>query len=433
MAIWLMQNDQSPATLTASNANLALMFRMRLPFVASLAGALVVLTFIPANSASIAGTNCTKVSSTKIISNIKYTCIKSGKKFVWNKGVKIAPAPTPSKSAEPTPTPTPTLSLTPKPTPTYKVIDFTWENLYENRANISYTVWKRSAEIIAANKSKLGSVEIHTGPNTVQLFSNVELALTYVSRLFPLSEEPKKVLFVQYNYQDLKWADDLVRSKISAQEYEDLNRNEGGKLLTSNCREPEKVCNGSKQQTSASGLALILQGVIEKKDLQYFGSPINFTTGLLEAHEYFHALQRIPLMFKNIPKWPKTWFREGGATWVQNAAINHQNYNDYVKFLKTNCDNRCTVLSYSDIERYLETADSLEVTPGFEQHENYWLWSLFVESLIALSGPQTLMDLYVEVGRGQTFEAAFEKIYGKTWESAKPIIAKIVYSNLYNQ
>ena len=50
------------------------------------------LTAIPAYSATVAGTICTKAGATKIVSNKKYTCIKSGKKLVWDKGVAISTA-----------------------------------------------------------------------------------------------------------------------------------------------------------------------------------------------------------------------------------------------------------------------------------------------------------------------------------------------------
>ena len=56
------------------------------------------LTAIPAYSASISGTSCTKVGTTKVVSNKKYTCIKSGKKLIWDKGVAI-PAAAPQTSA----------------------------------------------------------------------------------------------------------------------------------------------------------------------------------------------------------------------------------------------------------------------------------------------------------------------------------------------
>ena len=44
-----------------------------------------------------AGASCTKAGSTAISAGKKYTCIKSGKKLVWNKGVMVAkPVPTPT-------------------------------------------------------------------------------------------------------------------------------------------------------------------------------------------------------------------------------------------------------------------------------------------------------------------------------------------------
>lgn len=48
-------------------------------------------TSTPANGATIAGTKCTIVGATKTVSSKKYTCIKSGKKLIWNQGVTISP------------------------------------------------------------------------------------------------------------------------------------------------------------------------------------------------------------------------------------------------------------------------------------------------------------------------------------------------------
>jgi hypothetical protein len=64
------------------------------------------------------GTKCSKIGSTATSGGKKYTCIKSGKKLVWNKGVAVVkPTPTPTPTAAPTPTPTPTAA----PTPTQSV------------------------------------------------------------------------------------------------------------------------------------------------------------------------------------------------------------------------------------------------------------------------------------------------------------------------
>lgn len=66
------------------------------------------------------GSACKTVNQKVTYLNKTYTCVKSGKKLVWNKGVAIA-VPTPS--ATPTPTPTPSATPTPTPTPTTKPIE----------------------------------------------------------------------------------------------------------------------------------------------------------------------------------------------------------------------------------------------------------------------------------------------------------------------
>ena len=64
-----------------------------------------------------AGDTCKKVGTTSTANGKKYTCIKSGKKLVWNKGVTVAlPKPKPTPTPTSTPTPTPTQTPTPIPT-----------------------------------------------------------------------------------------------------------------------------------------------------------------------------------------------------------------------------------------------------------------------------------------------------------------------------
>ena len=70
-----------------------------------------------------AGAICSKAGITKNYNGKKYTCIKSGKKLVWNKGVVIkvvtqAPAPTVTITATPSPAPTGTITATPQPSAT---------------------------------------------------------------------------------------------------------------------------------------------------------------------------------------------------------------------------------------------------------------------------------------------------------------------------
>ena len=41
---------------------------------------------IPANAAAKAGAKCAKAGNTEVVKGKSYTCVKSGKKLVWNKG-----------------------------------------------------------------------------------------------------------------------------------------------------------------------------------------------------------------------------------------------------------------------------------------------------------------------------------------------------------
>ena len=56
-----------------------------------------------------AGTKCTKVNSTQTVGTKKFTCIKSGTKLVWSKGIVVA--------SKPTPVPTTSVGIEPSATP----------------------------------------------------------------------------------------------------------------------------------------------------------------------------------------------------------------------------------------------------------------------------------------------------------------------------
>jgi hypothetical protein len=53
----------------------------------SILSVLMSLSLTPAHSATKAGAKCTKVGITSVVGSKTFTCIKSGKKLVWNKGI----------------------------------------------------------------------------------------------------------------------------------------------------------------------------------------------------------------------------------------------------------------------------------------------------------------------------------------------------------
>jgi hypothetical protein len=55
--------------------------------------AVSLLGIAPANAAAVkAGAKCTKLKATSTVNGMQYTCIKSGSKLVWSKGVAVKKA-----------------------------------------------------------------------------------------------------------------------------------------------------------------------------------------------------------------------------------------------------------------------------------------------------------------------------------------------------
>ena len=81
-----------------------------------LSGVALLANPLAAEAAQVPTLKCTRVGQTIIWRNKKYTCVKSGKKLVWDKGVAIA---SPKPSATPTAAPTTPAAPSSAPRPAY--------------------------------------------------------------------------------------------------------------------------------------------------------------------------------------------------------------------------------------------------------------------------------------------------------------------------
>ena len=82
------------------------------------AGVLLISLALPLapTYAATSGASCPKAGATQTTGGKKFTCVKSGKKLVWNKGVKVStllPSPLPITSPSASPSPSPSSSLVP--------------------------------------------------------------------------------------------------------------------------------------------------------------------------------------------------------------------------------------------------------------------------------------------------------------------------------
>jgi len=82
-----------------------------------------------------AGSACSKAGIKSVSAGKTYTCVKSGKKFVWNKGVAIPVAkPSPAPTASEAPAPSPSISPSPVAAP-IEEIEFWWAAMVDVRSH----------------------------------------------------------------------------------------------------------------------------------------------------------------------------------------------------------------------------------------------------------------------------------------------------------
>jgi hypothetical protein len=155
-------------------------------------------------------------------------------------------------------------------------------------------------------------------------------------------------------------------------------------------------------------------------------------TGMLEAHEYFHSMQRLPMAGKPLDRkdWPRDWIREGSAEWVQNAVVNNSNLTKYKSFLKVDCASAGAKLTLAQITQFFAAQSDSEINNKFDGWLNYCMGAYAIESLVSLKGQQSLIDIYAQMSTQVGFETAFLNVYGTEWKVALPILAKTVQANM---
>ena len=175
---------------------------MRKRVLVLLAVTLAMVSLEPVATAAVKpGATCKKVGQISTTAGIKYTCIKSGKKLVWNKGVTVKAAPKPDvKPVEPTPTPTPTATPTPTPTPTSSD-PFA---VYGKDAERFRAVDEYGAKLVASRKKDAASlISILETPNdetVIRMTQNAQFAYSVYEQFMPLGFTPKWIVGESENW-----------------------------------------------------------------------------------------------------------------------------------------------------------------------------------------------------------------------------------------
>ena len=379
-----------------------------------------------------AGAKCTKAGITATAAGKKFTCVKSGTKLVWNKGVTVKaapkvdvkpvePTPTPTPTATPTPTPTatptPTPTATPTPTPTLK--DLTFSNIVENVDAIAFNVFSKFETHMATNYQSSIKVNTIVGPNTVPVNKNSADAFRIGSKIFQNFKQPDEVFAIYYTFADKEWA----RNQIAIR----AGQNVADFQIGYSCPSAARCWDASASIT------------LDWTAISHFGasdpggalSPSELN-GEIQIHEFTHSVSFFQLnpIRGNYYNLTPDWFGEGHASFAGKlgAYTSLEQYSAHRRQVHGGNRPQSDIKDYQP-ENILRFYESFSKAPEVSPIQRFYLYSLgwsTIEALAAIGGIDSPMNLFIETSKGLTFKQAFKKIYGIEWEAAAPTLAEVV-------
>lgn len=348
------------------------------------------------------GSACKKIGQVSNSLGNKYTCVKSGKKLIWKKGV--AATPTPTATPIPTPTATPAESKNPvaierklcatQPvTAVYREVPGTtkpsntsnaslWEK-YKVTKPINHDVIMASVKSTFAKNyggadTKAPLVDFYIDPQ-LQTHPNIKEEVDALIKILQVENQLARKEFIKpisaVVFNDWVWLE-----KIHI---------DGGCSNSVASNRASKTMDFASGWASLDNLTLYMNYSGAKKENLSSG-----TRGYLAAHEIFHLVQfqNFSQFGGNSPVNIPGWFTEGGASLMPPLVLN----TDYSWMI--NLDN--TGAKSSDPK------SSLENLP-IGSSRNYSLGPIANEFLVYLTGFDKYMNIWLEMGKGKSFQNAF--------------------------
>ena len=373
--------------------------RILLAFVLS-----ILLITAPSFAAVKAGAKCTKAGSTATASGKKFTCIKSGTKLVWNKGVTVKAAPKPNlnpvfKPVDPTPTPVATSTPTPTQTPTPTPANFEpWSTnidakMLSDQAQRNFLSWVQTRTGSITNHLQL--IEDNPHKNRISILKKSDdLGAQLFSSFFPQGSK-------------------TIIGATEAWTIAELTKSGW----------PVRNCN----EAYMFGVALCLdgnsrQGYVINRESAYNPSNPGNDGGALLAHEYFHLVQanlsktrpgeaerNKSTNASSVNAFP-IWFIEGSAEFVgYSVGALAQNASYW--------EGRPRMLSYSPPDESINknAISDYEIriccgnnAPTYPYH----IGQIATEFIVASIGFQKMLDIMIDYGTTRNFEKSFETVTG---------------------
>ena len=303
------------------------------------------------------------------------------------------------------------------------LIDF--DNIKSYTSDIPKIAWKSSQEALGVNQMPSVSLDLRVGPNTTLYFNDNEQAFLKAIRFWENFPQPTSYIALFYSLEDKAWA---VEKYINFPHY-----TEGMESLI------DAPCTPTSCTGANSGIEAFSSVGVGVFGIDSADSWDTYRYGPMQIHEYTHAVQASPWIGEdhptsgpqNIPS--SCWLIEGQAHFA-GLSVGSDNLEEYLQIreqqLKGHPVDGFQDYSAAAIIEYYDEEDCLPPNPNYSL--GYTIGYLTVEVLSAIGGSESSMNLYVLMQKGETFDKAFESVYGLSWESAKPVVADVVADLIEN-
>jgi hypothetical protein len=331
---------------------------------------------IPANAAVKAGASCSKAGIKSVASAKTFTCIKSGKKLIWNKGVAVA-------VTNPT--------AVPKTATNYATLweKYNWikPTTSSSVATAATTRFKAYAAVTRTNDTVI-KIAAQDGADQT-LVGWVKDGANLVAKAFDYPKLSKP--FLEVIAIDRAW---LEKTYIENGYSENEAKNDRGRAFALGA----PAFGGSTTNTFNSG-------VITKNNLL-----VNDKLGMMQmaGHEFFHTVQErisggvpTPDGLGIAPQ----WFWEGPAVFVGLQVANNLSLASY------SSEGRAFAVSRS-ISGPVKSLKLSEVTKNDGSMDPYGIGAIATEFLVANVGMEKFMDIYINLGKKKLFADSFKAATG---------------------
>jgi len=372
-----------------------------------------------------AGAKCTKAGTTATASGKKFTCIKSGTKLVWNKGVAIPkplPVATPSPVATPIPTPEPSPTPTPTPTPTPSVKPFVVNATAKKAFDII-----QSARIQNPQLTYTYKIGTYAAPDVAKAVQKYVENAAQVYSLF--LDSPRVVTIHVYTEKDMPalLENTMFASQTGLKFFTDwwskdesqVNTAYGfpGTFYNSECSVSTNQCTGPAGHAGSAYPSRATALTLDQHSLS------------VPSHELFHVMQDF-YRFNGKPQYLVTEevkdlsmrpvFREGGATFMalSSSLTDFAQYEDGMNFYRDWAAKEFA----ADIKGLNSPEDVVSLLVKLERLDRtgrlYGIGTFLHEWLIANHGLDKFISLTKKHNVGKEFNELFTETYGMSLKDA---------------